>query len=116
MADRKRGVHERGASALAEASVQVAPERDKCVALQLDEAAVAGEFRERPRQMLLRVLCVKSLQVAVAGSMEQDEERHHFRGGAKAPGLLRRAPAPKQAAMPSRFKEQAEVVDVAENR
>ena len=53
VADRqRRGVHESDPGTRAEAGVQVAPERDERLALQLDEPSVAHQPGEVPGEVL----------------------------------------------------------------
>lgn len=60
------------------------------------------------------MLRVESLQVAVAGSMEQNEDGRHAREG-EGTGLVAPCGAGRQQpTTPVWFKEPAEVVDVAE--
>ncbi len=58
--------------------MQVTPERNQRIALEFNEAVVAGEFRERARIVLHHVLRVEGLEISIAGRVKQDEYGHHF--------------------------------------
>jgi hypothetical protein len=79
---------------------------------RVHEPAVADEAGEGPHVPLEHALGVVSLEVAVAGGVEERDDRHHLRQAERGwPAALARL---KQALPPERFKEQAEVVYVAE--
>ena len=109
-----RRVHERDARTRAEAGVEVAPERGERVALQLDEALVADEARERPGPLLHHLLGVEGFEVAVARQMKEHEDGHHLGERERAGVATAESAAGQQPPPPGGFKEQTEVVYVAE--
>ncbi len=59
--------------------MQVTAQGNERRPFQFDEAVVARQLRERPNQMSADILGIKSLEVLVARSMKQNNNRNHFR-------------------------------------
>jgi hypothetical protein len=79
VADLDRGrVNEGDARARPEAHAQESGQRQDDLALQFDQSLVADQVREFSTQMLADVLRVLSLEIAEAGGLKQDDNRHHF--------------------------------------
>jgi hypothetical protein len=58
--------------------VQESGQRQDDLALQLDHPLVADQVREFSPQMRADVLRIVSLEIAEAGGLKQDDNRHHF--------------------------------------
>jgi len=79
VADLNRGrVNEGDARARPEAHAQESGQWQNDLALQLDHPLVADQVREFSPQMLADVLRVVGLEIAEAGSLKQDDNRHHL--------------------------------------
>jgi len=102
-----------GARTRAEAGVQVAPERGERVALQLDEALVADEARERPGQVLHHVLGVEGFEGAIVTLMEQDQDSHYLRERELSGTVTSLGAAHQTLFVPFGFKGSAKVIDMA---
>jgi hypothetical protein len=115
VADLQRSrVDKRDAAALPFPALQVAAQGDERRRHQLNEALVADEPGEGPHVPLEHALGVVSLEVAVTGGVEERDDGHHFRQAqCRRPVASARL---KQSLLPEWFKEQTEVVYVAEKR
>lgn len=72
-------IHERDACGFTKARVEIAPEWDHGLTLQLDEAVLTDQVWECSGQVLQDILRVEGLGVTIARTMEPDQNGHHFR-------------------------------------
>jgi len=117
MTDTQTGrINERDAAAFSFSALQVSAQGDERRRHQLDEAAVRNQPGKSPRHVLQDMLSVEGLEVPVSRRVKEHDNGHHFRETQGRCSLSLARHIGQQAFAPERFKEQAKVVDVTENR
>jgi len=108
-----RGINKGDATTVPFPPLQIGAQGDQSRGHQFHKAVVACQAREGPTHVLENVLSIEALEITVARLMKEHDDGHDFRQAQRRSPLA--LPRLKQMLSPIWFKEQTEVVYVAEN-